>query len=128
MGYTAAFGVFAELSSDVWAAEPWSTLPVAPFRLRHDTSLVERLVRVGRIDANDGKRVVTGLRKAFAMLNSEGRAESHVHDLPTTSGKKSSSQDELWWIRTGDLNEHILRELRAGEFDQLHRLYPYPLT
>uniref|UniRef100_A0A7S4S1V5 Uncharacterized protein n=2 Tax=Alexandrium monilatum TaxID=311494 RepID=A0A7S4S1V5_9DINO len=140
--YEAAFEAFAELSTDPRAQTPWRELPVAPFRLRHDLSLLEALAAASGPEASQAARGAAGLREALALLGEPPPAESlvsgntitpleDVHSgldegCSSTAPSEDACHDELWWVRLGDLDKLVLSALERGLYDRLSRLCPYP--
>eukprot|EP00439_Symbiodinium_sp_Y106_P007833 s5223_g1.t1 len=103
--YRAAFEAFAKVAR--FASE--EDLHVAPFRLRHDVLLLERLVAAGRISADVGHAAVRQLDHALSSLVSEG-----------------CMQGQLWWARVTDLPIEVQMSLRSGLYDRLECVCPTP--
>ncbi|CAE8594819.1 unnamed protein product, partial [Polarella glacialis] len=99
-----AFGSLAVFSAE--SAEASERL-VAPFRLRHDALLVDRLVRLGRLEVGVGRSAASSLRQVLSSLL--GQCEELV-----------------WWAKAGGLDAATAGHLASGFYDRLPSLCPYP--
>ncbi|OLP83875.1 hypothetical protein AK812_SmicGene35315 [Symbiodinium microadriaticum] len=102
--YRAAFEAFTKVAR--FASE--EDLHVAPFRLRHDVLLLERLVAAGRISAAVGHPAAQQLHQALTSLGEE------------------CMQGQLWVARVTDLPIEVQESLRSALYDRLECVCPTP--
>lgn len=101
--YDEAFGAMAELSVLPEAA-PFGQLEAAPFRMRHDACLCERLVALGRLPAERGAHAARVLRAVSDRVEAK--------PLP---GRQR-------WPRVEQLSTEDQADLKEGLFGELMRV------
>jgi len=119
--YSDVFRVFGDLACDRRCQKLWPDLLVAPFRLRHDIVLLERLSQAGRL-LSQHAGAAAALRLVLDQLVSQDECAT---ELGHGVGKSTSS---VWWVRVGDLDESIASALKQGLYNQMPHLYPFPVT
>jgi len=101
--YAEAFQVFGQVCQ---YEATWQELEAAPFRLRHDAELVDRLATLGRLARPLASEISSLLRHVAAHIDEEsGLNRPRISDLPFDD----------------------VSALRRARFDELWRLAPYPV-
>lgn len=109
--YEDAFAAFAELADKRLGMR--DDVEVAPFRLRHDAALCERLSRLGRLPADTAADAAAGLR------NVAERIEAHGAGWTGNRGQR--------WPHSAQLSPEDVAALRQGLFGELAQVAaPYP--
>lgn len=107
--YEEAFEAFRDLAG-LRDETSFKELEAAPFRLRHDAALCERLARLGRLDVQVASTAAAALRAVAAR----------VERSPLPGGRQR-------WPRVAQLEPKDQAELRQGLFGELARTSaPYP--
>ncbi|CAK9029136.1 unnamed protein product [Durusdinium trenchii] len=104
--YVDAFQVFHTIASTPKAKEE---LLVSPFRIRHDTMLLERAVAHGRLDNALGQKAMSALRSVLSQMELEDAGE-------------------LWWARVNELASSTKQLLQEGQYDCLTDACPYQIS
>lgn len=110
--YEDAFAAFTDIGSRYLPV--WEEVEAAPFRLRHDADLCERLRRLGRLPEGTAEEAAAALRRAADRIQARGP-------------KGRTAGGGQLWPSVGELPADDVADLRKGLLCQLQRVAaPYP--
>jgi len=111
--YEEAFAAFGDLASNF--PPPYVDLEVAPFKLRHDAQLCERLGQLGRLPQAKAAEAAAALRLVASRVES------------VCSPSQNASQRTVSWPKVRELEAGDVKALQTGLWGQLKAISaPYP--